>query len=173
VIGVWIGRPDGAAMPGVLGVDLAAPVLIEAFARAKPVPVPLLPPPPGVLTVGNAELPPPLRRFRHRGAEIADAGLRPEIAFPPDGARVEGDAGFGGEVALKLRSGVPPFLWLIDGAPLGPPGPEREAVVHPGGGGVRVDRGDRRHGGGGAGAGLRAVSGVAGQPQGFGLWLRP
>jgi penicillin-binding protein 1C len=88
-----------------------------------------------VLTVGNAGLPPPLRRFRHRGAEIADGGLRPEIAFPPDGARVEGDAGFGGTVALKLRSGVPPFLWLIDGTPLGPPGPEREAAFTPAGAG--------------------------------------
>jgi penicillin-binding protein 1C len=135
VIGVWIGRPDGAAMPGVLGVDLAAPVLIEAFARLKAAPAPLPLPPAEVLTVANAELPPPLRRFRHRGAEIGDAGLQPEIAFPPDGARVEGDAGFGGAVALKLRSGVPPFLWLIDGAPLGPPAPEREAVFTPAGAG--------------------------------------
>jgi penicillin-binding protein 1C len=135
VIGVWLGRPDGAAMPGVLGVDMAAPVLFEAFARLKPAPVPLPPPPAEVLTVVNADLPPPMRRFRHRGAEIADAGLRPEIAFPPDGARVEADPGFGGEVALKLRSGVPPFLWLIDGAPLGPPVPEREAAFRPAGAG--------------------------------------
>jgi penicillin-binding protein 1C len=133
VIGVWLGRPDGAAMPGVLGVDMAAPVLFEAFARLKPAPAPLPPPPAEVLTVANADLPPPMRRFRHRGAEIAEAGLRPEIAFPPDGARVEADPAFAGEVALKLRSGVPPFLWLIDGAPLGPPAPEREAAFRPAG----------------------------------------
>ena len=32
-IGVWVGRPDGAPVPGLIGVDAAAPILMDAFAR--------------------------------------------------------------------------------------------------------------------------------------------
>ena len=33
VIGVWFGRPDGASVPGALGLEAAAPALFDAFAR--------------------------------------------------------------------------------------------------------------------------------------------
>ena len=33
VIGVWVGRPDGAPVPGLIGIDAAAPILMDAFAR--------------------------------------------------------------------------------------------------------------------------------------------
>ena len=32
-IGVWVGRPDGAPVPGILGRTAAAPILFDAFAR--------------------------------------------------------------------------------------------------------------------------------------------
>ena len=33
VIGVWVGRPDGAPVPGIAGITAAAPILFEAFDR--------------------------------------------------------------------------------------------------------------------------------------------
>src|SRR5206468_8258500 len=32
-IGVWVGRPDGAPVPGLIGRAAAAPILFDAFAR--------------------------------------------------------------------------------------------------------------------------------------------
>lgn len=120
VIGVWFGRPDGAAVPGALGLEAAAPALFDAFARLAPEPAPLPPPPPGALTVATAGLPAPLAAFHARGS--ADAGGGPEIAFPPDGARVDLGLGLGtgggSALAIRLGAGVPPFRWLIDGAPI-------------------------------------------------------
>ncbi len=89
VAGVWLGRPDGTPVPGAFGGDLAAPILFEAFARLKPTLDRLPPPPPSTLIVTNAALPQPLRRFRPRDAVFQDAPMRPELAFPPDGATVE------------------------------------------------------------------------------------
>ncbi|MYZ50533.1 penicillin-binding protein 1C, partial [Rhizobiales bacterium L72] len=63
VIGVWVGRADGAPVPGLIGIDAAAPILLDAFARMGPV-VPLAGPPPGVLVASSAGLPGPLRRVR-------------------------------------------------------------------------------------------------------------
>lgn len=118
VIGVWFGRPDGAAVPGALGLEAAAPALFDAFARLSPTPVPLPPPPAAALTLATAALPAPLQRFRPRGATDLEGG--PEIVFPPDGARVDlGLAhGAGQSLAIRLGAGAPPFRWLVDGTPL-------------------------------------------------------
>lgn len=135
VAGVWLGRADGTPLPGVLGVEAAAPLLFEAFGRLKDRPEPLAPPPPQALTVGTAELPPPLRRFRARGLPVEETA-GPVIAWPPDGARV--DLGLTrGEadplLVVRLRDGRPPFAWLVDGVPLAVPGWEREAQIVPDG----------------------------------------
>ncbi|WP_347311630.1 penicillin-binding protein 1C [Defluviimonas sp. SAOS-178_SWC] len=114
VAGVWLGRADGASVPGAFGGDLAAPILFETFARLKPALDPLPPPPPTTLILPNARLPLPLQRFRPRGAVFAAAPDGPEIAFPPDGAEVETAE----HLALKVRGGTPPFTWLANGAPL-------------------------------------------------------
>ena len=37
-IGVWVGRPDGAPVPGLLGRTAAAPILFDAFARTGKMP---------------------------------------------------------------------------------------------------------------------------------------
>lgn len=112
VIAVWIGRPDGASVPGILGAESAAPLLFDAFSRLKPRLDPLPPPPPTTLIVSNAELPPPLRRFG--ASDLADL-QGPEIAFPPDGARL--DLGPGLPLVVKVRNGTPPFTWIADGVP--------------------------------------------------------
>ena len=137
MIGIWLGRPDGTAMPGVLGADLAAPILFDAFQRLKAAPTPLPPPPPATLTVATADLPPPLRYFRPRGLALADEASRPRIAFPPDGARLalESDGEGRGPLMIKLMNGVPPFTWMVDGRPLGADPRRREALWRPDGAG--------------------------------------
>ena len=114
VAGVWMGRADGASVPGAFGGDRAAPVLFDTFARLKPRPDPLPPPPPATLILPNARLPLPLQHFRPRGAALAKAPTGPELAFPPDGAEIEAN----GPLPLKVRGGTPPFTWLANGAPV-------------------------------------------------------
>jgi penicillin-binding protein 1C len=134
-IGGWAGRPDGAATPGISGIDTAAPLLFEAFARLGAGPVPLSDPPPDVLTVTNAQLPPPLRHLRSPSAGPRSQHAPPEIAFPPDGARI--DLGLSAAdampLALKVRNGVAPFTWLADGRPVDPASWERAATWRPDG----------------------------------------
>src|SRR6202022_3694209 len=72
-IGVWIGRPDGAPVPGLVGRTAAAPILFDAFARIGKLPVALPNPPKGALAAANGKLPPPLQRFRPGGV-AAESG---------------------------------------------------------------------------------------------------
>lgn len=108
VVGVWMGRADGTAVPGAFGADLAAPVLLAAFERLGPV-TPLPPLPPATLIAANAALPAALRRLG--GGDDAPG---PVLAFPPDGARVEGTA-----LTARVAEGTPPFTWLANGRPVG------------------------------------------------------
>src|SRR5256886_3701124 len=48
-IGVWVGRPDGAPVPGLVGRTAAAPILFDAFARTGKIPAALPKPPKGAL----------------------------------------------------------------------------------------------------------------------------
>jgi len=123
VLGVWVGRPDGAAVPGLSGYATAAPILFEAFAHAG-IGIAALPgPPSGAARTARADLPVTLRRFSS-GRDVPDdarvAEPAPQIVFPPEGARVE--LGTAGEavapLALKLQGGRAPFRWLANGRPL-------------------------------------------------------
>src|SRR5262249_54367182 len=69
-IGVWVGRPDGAPVPGLVGRTAAAPILFDAFARTGKTAAALPKPPKGTLLASNAKLPLPLRRFRPVGELI-------------------------------------------------------------------------------------------------------
>ncbi|WP_289040749.1 penicillin-binding protein 1C [uncultured Aliiroseovarius sp.] len=110
VIGVWMGRADGTPVPGAFGGDLAAPVMFEAFARISPEAIPIGPPPHETLLLPTAQLPSHLRHFGKRN----DArGLAPNIAFPPNGAVLEGTLS-----TVKVRDGRPPFVWLVNGQPI-------------------------------------------------------
>lgn len=118
-VGVWVGRADGAPVPGMIGRGAAAPVLFEAFARSGKLPAPLPHAPKGTLFGATAKLPPPLRRFQPD--RLAGAGTRPlRIMFPPDGARLELTAGEGkfDPLALKVSGGVQPLTVLINGMPV-------------------------------------------------------
>jgi penicillin-binding protein 1C len=120
-IGVWVGRPDGAPVPGLTGRTGAAPVLFDAFARTGMLPAPLPKPPHGALIASTGKLPPPLQRFRPPG--IAGDGGEPQlrIMFPPNGARLElasDDAGKPDPIALKVTGGAGPLTVLVNGMPL-------------------------------------------------------
>jgi penicillin-binding protein 1C len=121
-IGVWVGRPDGAPVPGLNGRVAAAPILFDAFARTGKLPQTLPPAPKGTLIASNAKLPPPLQRFRGSG----ESGEALRIMFPPNGARLELASGGDGKpepIALKVAGGTGALTVLVNGMPL----PETQA----------------------------------------------
>jgi penicillin-binding protein 1C len=118
-IGVWVGRPDGAPVPGLIGRAAAAPILFDAFARLPGLPAALPKAPKGAIFATNNRLPLPLQRFRP-GVLAGDAGnAAPRILFPPNGARLERVAGERAEMALKISGGVQPLTLLVNGVPRG------------------------------------------------------
>ena len=119
VVGVWVGRPDGAPVPGLTGIASAAPVLFEAFDRVGGPRASLPAAPRGALEVANAQLPEPLKRFRHPNADVAKRQRAPKIAFPSDGVDVEIGIAEGNTspLVIKVRDGVPPFTFLANGSP--------------------------------------------------------
>ncbi|MGE0857396.1 MAG: penicillin-binding protein 1C, partial [Hyphomicrobiaceae bacterium] len=155
VVAVWVGRPDNAATPGLMGHAAAAPILFDAFARVAQTREPLLSTPPGAMRVAGSDLPPPLKRFPEPGAEratgpFAEAPLL--IAFPPDRSEVavaEAEAGISPPAAsaqpvveaeaspllepvmLKAEGGTLPLTWLADGAPIGTEPHKRHLVWQP------------------------------------------
>jgi penicillin-binding protein 1C len=120
-IGVWVGRPDGAPVPGLVGRAAAAPILFDAFARlGKPI-APLPAAPKGVIFASNAKLPLQLQRFRPGGLPSESAERAPHIMFPPNGARLELSSADGQKpdpVALKIAGGAQPLTVLVNGIPL-------------------------------------------------------
>ena len=82
-IGVWVGRPDGAPVPGLVGRAAAAPILFDAFARLPTPPSPLPRPPAGVLVTTSAKLPPPLKHFAPGDRAGEDAGAGCIFSFRP------------------------------------------------------------------------------------------
>jgi penicillin-binding protein 1C len=140
-IAVWVGRPDNAAVPGLVGRAVAAPILFDAFARIgstfEPVPRPR-----DVLVARTSTLPPPLRHLHKDLPKTLGATNNAElkIVYPPDGARV--DLGLLAEqqeahapLALKAQGGVPPLTWIVNGAPLGEPQLRRQSTWAPDGAG--------------------------------------
>ena len=134
VIAVWVGRPDGATTPGLTGRTTAAPVLFDAFARVAARRTPMPPAPSGALRVANADLPPPLKRFREGAAEDNGSGgyLEPavKIAFPPDRSEIEVEDGESASVTVKAEGGALPLTWLLDGEPIASD-PQRREVQLP------------------------------------------
>ena len=135
VIGVWVGRPDGAPVPGLTGITAAAPILFASFDRLGLPALPLPPAPPGVLIASNAELPAPLRRFRNPDQEMVSPDPAPEIAYPGNGVDVDlGIAsGSGQPLVVKVRNGAPPFTFFANGAPFGQSAFDRQANWTPDG----------------------------------------
>jgi penicillin-binding protein 1C len=115
-VGVWVGRPDGAPVPGLVGRASAAPILFEAFARSGSAPAALPRAPRGAIFAASNKLLPPLQRFGITGP--TEAVEAPRIMFPPDGARLEIAAGAQPDpVALKISGGRGPLTVLVNGVP--------------------------------------------------------
>jgi penicillin-binding protein 1C len=114
-VAVWVGRPDGTAVPGLTGRAAAGPLLFAAFGLlpdAGPLPAaPPLPPAPALARLGGA------------------AGIdRLRLVFPPPGAALAE-----GAVTLRASGGRRPLTWLIDGRPIPAERHRREARWTPDG----------------------------------------
>ncbi len=135
-IAVWVGRADGAPIPGLMGRLNAAPILFDAFARVAEKRTPLRAPPVGVMKLTGASLPPPLKRFRD-GPDDSPQGpfLEPPvlISFPPDRAELDVGDREDEPVILKADGGKLPLTWLIDGQPISVPPNAREVPWMPDG----------------------------------------
>jgi penicillin-binding protein 1C len=124
VLGVWVGRPDNGAVPGLTGYGTAAPILFEGFAKSGVAITPLLRAPAGAVRMAQSELPISQRRFSLTSSGLVSATFReaaPQIVYPPEGARVElgfDTAGVPMPLVLKLQGGRAPFRWLANGKPL-------------------------------------------------------
>jgi penicillin-binding protein 1C len=134
-IGVWVGRPDGAPVPGLVGRTAAAPILFDAFARTGKLPVALPKPPRGALVASNARLPLPLRRFRAVGELVRTGGEQaPHIQFPLNGSRID-VAGSGGAqfsaMPVRVAGGVLPMTMLVNGVSVGEIDGRRQRLVDP------------------------------------------
>jgi penicillin-binding protein 1C len=134
-IGVWVGRPDGAPVPGLVGRTAAAPILFDAFARTGKLPMALPKPPKGVLLASNAKLPLPLRRFRPLGELVRTGGEQaPHIQFPLNGSRIDVDRSEGGQFSampVKVAGGVLPMTMLVNGTSVGEIDSRRQRLVDP------------------------------------------
>jgi penicillin-binding protein 1C len=134
-IGVWVGRPDGAPVPGLVGRSGAAPILFDAFARTGKLPVPLPKPPKGALVASNAKLPLPLRRFRPVGELVRTGGEQaPHIQFPLNGSWIDVDRSADGQFAampVKVAGGVLPMTMLVNGVSAGEIDGRRQRLVDP------------------------------------------
>jgi len=121
VIGVWVGRPDNAPVPGITGISAAAPILFESFDRMGATTVPLRKAPKGTIFAANADLPQPLQRFRHPDEQKVKRDAAPQIAYPADGVDVDLGlrTGEASPLTIKVRNGAPPFTFFADGAPFG------------------------------------------------------
>ncbi|MGL4488346.1 MAG: penicillin-binding protein 1C [Rhizobiaceae bacterium] len=124
VIGVWVGRPDNGAVPGITGGGTAAPILFEAFQRSGIKISPLPSAPKGAQLLARSELPKSLQRFSQKRDLLVIVKAKseaPEIVFPPNGSRVELALGADGSklpLVLKLNGGKAPYRWLANGVPL-------------------------------------------------------
>ncbi|MFC5758761.1 penicillin-binding protein 1C [Rhizobium sp. GCM10022189] len=123
VLGVWVGRPDNSAVPGLTGYGTAAPILFEALAKSGVATTPLPRAPAGAVRIAQADLPFSQRRFAVNANGLVAASGRepsPQIVYPPEGAHVDLGAKAGDltPLMLKLQGGRAPFRWLANGKPL-------------------------------------------------------
>ena len=131
-IGVWVGRADGAPVPGLIGRTAAAPILFDAFARMGRLLTPLPPAPRGTLQASLARLPLPLRHFRPTGELLQTATRAPRIQFPIDGSRIDVQERYSetpSAFPLRFAGGVLPVTILVNGVAVGELDRRRQTLV--------------------------------------------
>lgn len=134
-IGVWVGRADNGAVPGLVGRKVAAPILFDAFSRIGLHPG-IGPRPAEALVATSASLPPPLRHLRKdQPKTLATLAEQPlTIAFPPDGARIDlaaSEVEGRSALSIKVLGGVGPYTCLLDGTPIGEAVSRRAFEIEP------------------------------------------
>ncbi len=117
-IAVWVGRRDGAAVPGLVGRIVAArpcstpsPATAASRPSARALPKPWSRPTPPCRRPCAAS-PTTRRRRRARSEDRLSAGRGGSISASPHRAPRRGG------VILKASGGVPPLTWMIDGMPV-------------------------------------------------------
>jgi penicillin-binding protein 1C len=137
VVAVWVGRPDGASTPGLMGRLSAAPILFDAFARISERRTPFRLAPAGAIKTTGDQLPPPLKRFREAGDDAVAKGpfLEPPvlISFPPDRSELDVEEREAEPLIIKAEGGALPLTWLIDGTPVASDPKRREVEWQPDG----------------------------------------
>ena len=148
-IGVWVGRPDGAPVPGPDrprrgGADPVRRLRAHRQARRR-----------RCRRRPRARWSPRTASCRRRCSASARDALRRRarepplrIMFPPNGARLELASGGDGKpdpVALKIAGGVEPLTVLVNGVPVAAPAGRRTLFFEPDGPGLRAPDRDRRH----------------------------
>jgi penicillin-binding protein 1C len=96
VVVVWVGRPDGGALPGEAAIDRAVPILARVF---------------GLLPIDPRDAPPSARPLN---LAAAMAGTPLELASPPPLATLTTLA----PIELRAIGGERPLTFLLDGEPL-------------------------------------------------------
>ncbi|PPC87352.1 MAG: penicillin-binding protein 1C [Hyphomicrobium sp.] len=138
VVAVWVGRPDGVSVPGMMGRTAAAPILFDAFQRISEKRTPLPGAPKGALTFAAADLPQPLKRWREPGDDAVTGPFLSTpvlISFPPDRSEIESSDLDGEPMVLKADGGALPLTWLVDDAPITSDPHARETAWQPKGAG--------------------------------------
>ena len=137
VVAVWVGRPDAASTPGLMGRLSAAPILFDTFRRISDRRAPFRPAPAGVMKATGADLPPPLKRFKDTGDDAIATGpfLEPPvlISFPPDRSELDMEEREAEPLIIKAEGGALPLTWLIDGDPVASDPLRRETEWQPDG----------------------------------------
>lgn len=107
VVGVWVGRPDGAPRPGATGRSEAVPLLFEAFDALAAQ---------GATGAAFAE-PSPTAAPSQKTFTPKGEVLGPQILFPPEGAQVLVDAvgPDGRGLSLSARGGEGRLTWYAEG----------------------------------------------------------
>lgn len=121
-IGVWAGRPDGTAVPGMTGRDNAGPVLADIASLLMPATA-ASPSSPQQKPTAPALSPALIKATRPKA---------PQIIFPKDHSEIEsrGPDGSMLPVGLEASGRCLPFQWFVNGAPL-PVAPGAEPVWYP------------------------------------------
>jgi penicillin-binding protein 1C len=140
-VAAWIGRPDGASVPGLNGRSVAAPLLFDAFQRLGEHRVLFAAAPDGAIRLANSGLPRPLQTFQDKvldsRRDVAEAGpyrsAPVHIAFPQNQSELEFEmSDTGGEqepIVVKAEGGQLPLTWMVDGAPVPSDPARREASL--------------------------------------------
>jgi penicillin-binding protein 1C len=121
-IAIWVGRPDGQPVPGMIGRVTAAPILFDAFTRVAAKFEPLPAAPAGAIIASTARLPLTLRRFTPPG-ELRNISAEPpvKIVFPPNGAQLALERNDPSSepqpIAIKTTGGIGPYRFLVNGLP--------------------------------------------------------